>query len=268
MAMNKKLRLTLILVLLAVFFYSAFQLLVIWLDYQENEKFYEATRTEYANIVVPPAEEEPPEVELPPYDEAHWYMDVDIDFERLKSVNSEVVGWLMVPDSKISYPLVKGRDNQKYLTRASDNTYSKLGSIFLDYRNKGDFTDRHTIIYGHNTKNGAMFGALHEFRKQEYLDSHPQFFIFTEEGTLIYEIFSAYVTDAYSDTYRLDLGRDSAYASYLKKMAGQSQSTTGIEVGIGDRVVTLSTCTSSGLKTERFVIQGRLIEQTSTTNEQ
>lgn len=265
MAMNKKLRLTLILLLLAVFFYSAFQLLTIWLDYRENEEFYEATRAEYATIVVPPAEEAP-EVELPPYDESHWYMDVDIDFERLKSVNREVVGWLMVPDSKISYPLVRGRDNQKYLTRASDNTYSALGSIFLDYRNEGDFTDRNTIIYGHNTKNGAMFGALHEYRQQAYLDAHPQFFIFTEEGTLIYEIFSAYVTDAYSDTYRLDLDRDSSYESYLKKMAGQSSSVTGVEAGIGDRVVTLSTCTSSGLKTERFVIQGRLIEQTAAIN--
>lgn len=262
--MNHKLRLTMVLLLLAVFFCSAFQLLSIWLDYRENEKFYEATRDEYATIIAPSGQEESPEVELPPYDEAQWYMDVDIDFDRLKAVNKEIVGWLMVPDSKISYPLVRGRDNQKYLTRASDNTYSALGSIFMDYRNEADFTDRHTIIYGHNTKNGAMFGALHEFRQQEYLDAHPRFFIFTEEGTLIYEVFSAFVTDAYSDTYRLDLDRDSAYASFLKKMARLSRVTTGVEVGIGDRVVTLSTCTSSEVKTERFVIQGRLLENEPT----
>lgn len=96
MAMNKIHRLTLILLLFAAFFYSAFQLFVIWLDYQENEKFHADTRAEFVTIAVSPSEEEPP------YDEAHWYMDIDIGLERLKAVNKEIVGWLMVPDSKIS----------------------------------------------------------------------------------------------------------------------------------------------------------------------
>lgn len=284
MAINRKLRVTLILVLLAVFFYSAFQLLVIYLDYRENEQFYAAAQAEFVTLPdsAAPGGGDPgaggtggegtgatgPAIEPEPYDPSLWYMDVAIDFDRLQESNKEIVGWIMVPGNKINYPLVRGRDNQKYLTRASDNTYSKLGSIFMDYRNSGDLTDRHTIIYGHNTKNGAMFGALHEFRDEAYLAEHPQFFIFTEEGVRIYEIFSAYVTDAYSDTYRLDLASDRAYTSWLGKMSRQSQAATGVEVTAADRVVTLSTCTSSGLKTERFVIQGRLVEPAMAAPEQ
>jgi sortase B len=233
----------LLLLLIAVFLYSAFQLVSSLLEYNENQRAFEDVREEFVQVEIP----EPPDAGIPhaggevpeqTFTEPMWDMDVNIDFEGLKAINRQVIGWIMVPDSPINYPIMKAADNQKYLTRALDGKYNKLGSIFMDYRNKSDYSDQNTIIYGHYTKNGSMFGSLHSYREEEYLDTHRYVYIITEEGTRIYEIFNAFVADVFDDIY------------YNLDQRKESQD--------GD-IITLSTCTTSGRVNERFVVQGKRI---------
>lgn len=249
-----------LIVLICIFIGSGLMLAGTLLEYKQGQDLYEAAAEQVIRPEKPEAEEEPegPAAPVPPA----------IDFDLLSSISPDSVGWIWITDSEISYPLVQGRDNQFYLTRTYDGGHNKLGSIFLDYRIPGDFSGRNTIIYGHNMKSDAMFGTLEKFRDQTFADARPQFYILREEGVYRYQIFSAYVTDALSDTYTYQFGNDAAYGKYLEKITNlsditppQSDITPPKGPDIGTPIVTLSTCTSTGRQLDRFVVHGFLISE-------
>lgn len=251
-----------LIVLICIFIGSGLMLAGTLLEYKQGQDLYEAAAEQ---VVIPVAEPEPGET---PTDDEKRPVPPAIDFDLLSSISPDSVGWIWIPDSEISYPLVQGRDNQFYLTRTYDGGHNKLGSIFLDYRIPGDFSGRNTIIYGHNMKSDAMFGTLEKFRDQAFADARPQFYILREDGIYRYQIFSAYVTDALSDTYTYQFGNDAAYTKYLEKITNLSD----IAPPVADRasahipdpsipIVTLSTCTSTGRQLDRFVVHGFLISE-------
>jgi sortase B len=256
------LRKIMLIVLICIFIGSGLMLAGTLLEYKQGQDLYEAAAEQ---VVIPPPKPEPGEA---PTDEEREPVPPAIDFELLASISPDSVGWIWIPDSDISYPLVQGRDNQFYLTRTYDGGYNKLGSIFLDYRISGDFKAKNTIIYGHNMKSDAMFGTLEKFRDQAYVDARPEFTILREEGAYRYRIFSAYVTDALSDTYTYQFGNDAAYSRYLEKITNLSDITAPALEGTAPMmpdfsvpIVTLSTCTSTGRQLDRFVVHGFLISE-------
>lgn len=86
---------------------------------------------------------------------------INVDFASLKSINDDVIGWIyMEALPQISYPMVQGKDNNMYLHQTYEKNYNFAGTIFIDYENKRDFSDCNTLVYGHNMKNGSMFGML------------------------------------------------------------------------------------------------------------
>ena len=251
-----------LIVLICVFIGSGLMLAGSLLEYKQGQDLYEAAAEQ---LVIPPPKPEPGEG---PSDEERGPLPPAIDFEMLASISPDSVGWIWIPDSDISYPLVQGRDNQFYLTRTYDGGHNKLGSIFLDYRISGDFKAKNTIIYGHNMKSDAMFGTLEKFRDQAYVDARPEFTILREDGTYRYRIFSAYVTDALSDTYTYQFGNDAAYTKYLEKITNLSDIIPPVADNAsiqmpdpGVPIVTLSTCTSTGRQLDRFVVHGFLISE-------
>ena len=251
-----------LIVLICVFIGSGLMLAGTLLEYKQGQDLYEAA-AEQVVIPVPT-----PEQGEAPTDEEKGPVPPAIDFDLLSSISPDSVGWIWIPDSEISYPLVQGRDNQFYLTRTYDGGHNKLGSIFLDYRIPGDFSGRNTIIYGHNMKSDAMFGTLEKFRDQAFADARPQFYILREDGVYRYQIFSAYVTDALSDTYTYQFGNDAAYTKYLEKVTKLSDITPPVADNAliqlpnpGVPIVTLSTCTSTGRQLDRFVVHGFLISE-------
>ena len=82
-----------------------------------------------------------------------------IDVKKLKEVNSDVKGWISIPNTNINYPILQGSNNNYYLNRDINKEYNRNGSIFMDYRNH-EFNDNNTIIYGHNMNTEAMFSDL------------------------------------------------------------------------------------------------------------
>ncbi len=86
----------------------------------------------------------------------------------LKEINPDYMGWINIENTPIDYPVVKGKDNEFYLTRDFNKKYLALGSIFMDYRNKG-FEDKNVVIYGHHMRDKSMFGSLKKFKDIEYL---------------------------------------------------------------------------------------------------
>ena len=181
-----------------------------------------------------------------------------IDFEALWEINEDVVAWIRIPDTRIDYPVLQGSDDAYYLNHTFRDKVNSAGSIFMETLNRPDFMDYHTIIYGHNMKNGSMFGGLSSYRSPTYLVAHPYIYIDVEGGLLQYEIFSCYETTADSDSYTIGFAPDEVYADYLETIQGRSLYDTGVSVGIEDQVLTLSTCTKSG-KEHRFVVHAKRI---------
>ena len=239
---------------IVVFCYAAFNLYHIYTEYKKGTDEYnqieEMAVTERdadsAEVAGPSAQIKPP---------------IEVDFDKLKSVNEDVVGWIYVdalPD--ISYPIVKGKDNQTYLHQTYEKNYNFAGTIFVDYENSGDFSDCNTLVYGHNMKNGSMFGHLKKFREDDKLYKQDKYFwILTPERNYRYEIISAYTTGVNSDTYTLFKGPGEEFEKYLETIKGYSEiQTDDTDLTIKDRIVTLSTCT--GNESTRFVVQGKRVD--------
>ncbi len=250
--------LTLILILaIGVFGFAGYNLFRI---YQE----YKAGTDEYNSIAEMAVTERDPDTadgttETAATDET-IPVPMTIDFASLQAVNTDVVGWIYVealPD--INYPVVHGTDNDFYLHRTYEKNYNFAGTIFVDYENSADFSDCNTIIYGHNMKNGSMFGQLKKFTNDsETYKKSKYFWIFTPEASYRYEIVAAYVTAVNSDTYTLFKGPGQEYQDYLSKILSYSQLTEKPEdLTIKDTIITLSTCT--GDSSTRYVVQGRRV---------
>ena len=156
-----------------------------------------------------------------------------IDFDALHALNPDIVGWLVVPGTGVSYPMVQGSDNHRYLHHTFLGVRNNSGAIFLDYRNMPDFTDAFTIVYGHNMLDGSMFAPLHGW-------DGDHFIIHTPDRVMMFEVFDRRTVQAYDELFQLhSTPRDS-----------------------GARVVMLSTCVN-GQSSMRYVIQARLWDNLS-----
>ena len=184
---------------------------------------------------------------------------IAVDFEALRAVNSDIVGWIYCEDTAINYPVLYGETNDTYLRRDYEGKYNVAGSIFIDVKNSSDFSDVNTILYGHHMNDGTMFAGLENWQDQAYFDAHPVIWLLTPEQNYRILPFSAYETDAYSETYTLYSGPCEPMNEYLRKMAAQSAVQSGIVPDGTGRYVLLSTCASAyGGGDERSVVHGVL----------
>ena len=244
-----------LIVAVAVFCFAAYNLFHIYTEYKKGTDEYNNIEQMAVTERDPESTEEVSDTEQglqPPF---------DVDFAALQGVNPDVVGWIYIEAlDGISYPVVQGEDNEEYLHTTYEKNYNFAGTIFIDYENSRDFTDCNTLVYGHNMKNGSMFGRLKNFSEdQTTYEKSKYFWIFTPEKDYRYEIISAYTTGVNSDTYTLFKGPGDEFQEYLDTIKGYSEiETDDTELTIKDRIVTLSTCT--GNDATRYVVQGRLAD--------
>lgn len=181
---------------------------------------------------------------------------IAVDFEALLETNEDVVGWLYCEDTPINLPLVQAEDNDYYLHRLMDGTYNSAGTLFVDCRNAGDFSDKNTIIYGHNMKNKEMFGTLSNYREQSYYEAHPIMWLLTPEESFQVELIAGYVAPYNAEIYSFGLAEGDVSA-LVEKSIKQSTFQSGFQASQADRYVTLSTC-SYEYDNARYVLLGCL----------
>lgn len=251
---------------IAVFLFSSYQLYSIFSEYKEGTDQYVDISDQVVDKPIEPpviVEEkevinDEGEVEVL-YPKLPEYPAPEVDFEELQSINSDVIGWIEVEAiPSISYPIVQAKDNDYYLKRTIYKKYNSAGSIFVDYTNSGTFSDCNTIIYGHNMKNGSMFGALSDlYEKGKYKDS-PYIWICTPKCKHRYEIFSMQYAHVNSKTYTFYQTHGEEFQQYLMEMADSSEVDFQTPYLSGDDfIITLSTCSYN--KNIRFVVQARWI---------
>lgn len=187
------------------------------------------------------------------------YRSVKIDFDLLKQKNEDIVGWILFDGNGISYPVLQGTDNEEYLYKMADGTKNPAGSIFIDSQCSADFTDSHTIIYGHNMKDLSMFGKLKLYRTQEgYYEKNRYFTIYAPDRICRYEIFSWYEAKEDDAVYQAGFTEDDTFAAFVEQMVGRRYRDTMVTAGKEDKIVTLSTCSAEGM---RLVVHGKRIRE-------
>lgn len=262
--MKRKLRRGLMVLLALIFVGSLGMVIYRTMEYKEGEEIYaEAAELvqlpDLSDLPDPVLEEteETEETDAPVYVDPYADALRNMDFAALREVNSDVLGWILIPNTVISYPLVQGDDNQYYLKHTWKKWTSAVGAIFLEYQNSPDFSDFNTIIYGHRMNNGSMFASLKNYKKQSYWAAHPYVYITDDNGSHKYEIFAAYEVSTAGTTYQIGFSGDASKQAFLDYCLGQSVIDTGITPTVHDKILTLSTCTGNGHAT-RWVVQARL----------
>ena len=182
-----------------------------------------------------------------------------VNWQELVALNSEIYAWIEFENAEmgINYPVAKGVDNLYYLEHTVNGTANSSGSIYIDCDNDPYFHDTNTFIYGHNMKNGSMFGNLKKYKNQEFFAGNEYFWIYTPDSRSRYKIFTFYEPAADSDAYNWWSDYCDEYTAYLENAKAKSMYDTGVSISSDDKIITLSTCTSRD--DYRFIVQAKLI---------
>lgn len=267
--MKRKIPLILLcLLFLGIAGYSGSRLYAEWTEYRVGEAAYEEL-TQYIHLdTTPPTEmaQSPEETNTPREiptediepteapDDTNWPV---VDFDALLAINPDVVAWIYIEGTNINYPVVQGQDNSYYLNRLLDGTYNGAGTIFLDYRNKSDLSDRNSVLYGHHMQNGTMLHQITKYKEQSFYDEHPVCLVMTPNGNYKLEFFAGYVIDMNSQAWKMEFASDEEYTQWLDDAISRSTFTSTVQPTAQDRVVTFSTCTYE-YNDARFVLVGVL----------
>lgn len=178
---------------------------------------------------------------------------LSVDFDYLQDINQDVVAWIYSEDTPINYPVVLSADNSDYLHRLLDGTYNAAGTLFMDFRNSGDFSEENSIIYGHHMNNGSMFASLEMYRTQSYYDEHPVLYLLTPDADYKLELIAGKTVHADDQImYSTNLTVEEA-----QERMENSDFQADVTLDPQDHFVTLSTCAYS-FHGARYVVTGVL----------
>lgn len=202
--------------------------------------------------------------EVPAKSNPYWdyiYMPmIDVDFNELKALNPDTVGWIKVNGTIINYPFVQAKDNKYYLKRSFDKTYNTGGWIFLDYRNNINNLGRNNIIYGHERKDDSMFGSLSNVFTKKWQSNTDNYIIkiSTPKENTMWQIFSVYHIPVKSDYIQTSFKNDADFQRFLNTISNRTMFNFKTKATVKDKILTLSTCYGNN---QRAVVHAKLIKR-------
>ena len=183
-----------------------------------------------------------------------------IDFDALREINPDVIGWLRYEGTIIDYPVVQGENNDVYLSMLFDRTWGGCGTLFADCITEAPFRQFNTIVYGHHMKDGTMFACLKELRDPEYCRKHPKLELITPEGSFDLEIYAFLNEPADSNVYTTNIQDEEGKQSYLDLINSLAAYVTSVGVSTQDRLVMLSTCAYE-FEEARYIVVCKMVPQ-------
>lgn len=180
-------------------------------------------------------------------DKNEYKEEYTIDFNKLKEQNKETVAWIKVNNTNIEYPVVKADNNNFYLNHSFDKSQNSAGWIFADYRNKFDNTDKNIIIYGHNMRDGSMFGSLKNILNSDWYENeeNTNITLYTENEKCIYKVFSIYKIESEDYYIKTEFSNDNEFEQFVNTIKNRSIKKFDIDVSKEDNILTLSTCANN-----------------------
>jgi len=191
-----------------------------------------------------------------------------LQLEELQKENEDIVAYLEIEGTDISYPVLQGDDNEYYMTHTYKKEYSKDGSIFLDKDYDWSIPSSNLLLYGHNNKNGNMFAKLLDYEKEAFYKEHPTIRFTTNQEDAEYEIIAAFRSRVYYKSeknvfryyYFINAENEKEFNDYVVNSKKASLYDTGKTAKYGEQLLTLSTCayhTEDG----RFAVVARKINK-------
>lgn len=181
------------------------------------------------------------------------------DFEALQAMNPDIYAWITIPDTEVDYPVVQRVNEDGYYLKTNINgTSGYPGCIYSESANSKTFADRVTILYGHNMRDGSMFGALHDYEEDGFLEEHQTIYVQTPTDTLEYRVIAA---GRHDDAYLFedyDFSSSDGVKSLVNQMMQTGSAVISAEdiVSISDesRFLILSTCNKWNGSTRYLVV--------------
>ena len=221
-------------ILIAIFLISVF-MIIKWI--------YETNRSQNVNFEIISNVIKTP---INPEGDAANSQEIEIDFDKLLEINEQVVGWIKVDGTAINYPIVKAKDNSFYLNHNILKEVSQNGWIFMDYRNSDEFSDKNTVIFGHNIKSGIMFSDLKKIYNGS-LNGDINIYIYSKNGEINnYLVYSCYMQEPESLPINPYIN-DKDYSDFVNEIKLKSIYEYRTKI-TDNNTITLSTCDSTGNK--------------------
>lgn len=262
--MNKKnpiLYVTLILLLVVIIVGLSYIFFVVFNNYSNQEKLnnlkQDVSQTETSTQ---PATE--------PITGVTELADNPIDFEALKKVNDEIYAWVYIPNTNVDYPILQSKTSDFfYIDHDVYKNYQFAGSIYTESLNLRDFSDRNTVLYGHNMADGSMFANLHKYEDKKFFDENQYIYVYLPGRKLTYQVVSAYVYDSRHLLNSFHLDDDEVFEDYLKTVQNPHSVVCNvnkdIKLDLNSKILTLSTCLNSN-DDGRYLVQGVLVKNEQT----
>ena len=185
---------------------------------------------------------------------------IQVDWDYLRSVNRDVIGWLYCPGTIINYPVVQTSDNDYYLNHGFEKQSNTAGALFADMDSAVGVTMSNLIIYGHNMKDNSMFGTFKEYMDRSYYDQNPVLYFLTPDGNYRIDLFGLHIVEGTVDNFPTFFGTETAYKSYIDSISSTFYWFKADLVNTGYQMMTLSTCTSAqGVEDARLVLHGTMV---------
>ncbi len=271
-----------LLLAVGVFLYCTAELVVIFTEQYSGDKYYEELLDGYTNILdssnfgaltlqkMNPAEafvagvSQPDNgiiVEMEQYDQEVELMKAKIS--ALMHTYPDVYAYIVIEDTVIDYPVVRGEDNDFYLNHAFTGEPMSIGSVFADYRSKDYILDNYnTVFYAHNSSTGKMFADIMKFAQSEEFFNTHNIYVYTSTGKYVFEPFNLAIFRSDYQYFRTGFSSGAGFVAFANEMQSQSMYSKRTTFTENDRIITLSTCTKLGIKNLRYCLQGKLIEVT------
>lgn len=188
------------------------------------------------------------------------------NFDSLYQQNSDIKGWIVIPNTVINYPVVQTSDNSYYLSNGFNKSSDKHGTLFLDYRDNINPMSQNLIIYGHEMKDGQMFHSIRNYAKVSFYNSSPVITFNTLYKNGKWKVFAAFIANTlpkqgYVFNYLItNFNSPSDFTSFINEVKARSLIKTSVDVNPDDTLLTLSTCTYE-LPEARFVVMARRVRE-------
>lgn len=193
-----------------------------------------------------------------------YYRNLQVDFKGLQKLNPDVYAWITIPGTCVDYPILQSAEDNFYLRKDIYGVDGLYGSIYSNGSvNSTDFTDFNTILYGHNREDNVMFASLHRFDEKDFFEKTDRIFVYTPSETLEYRIYACVKHNDYYLPFLYDFSTNAGRMQYISMLQNLEESPVnhlreGMEVGVEDKLITLSTCMD--VNVNRFLVVGVLIQ--------
>lgn len=174
----------------------------------------------------------------------------EIDFQKLRTMNPDIVAWIRIPETNIDYPVVQGKDNEEYLNKTFTGEYNSSGTIFLDCKCNQDFSSENNVMYGHHMRNGSMFAELLNFRDTNFLKENNKIILYLPEKTLQLKVIFGYAAKA--EKIPISFKDQEEKEKYLNRIITNSEILSDTDIA-SKKIFTFVTCSYEGADYRTYI---------------